>query len=82
MDSTKSGSVKMSEMQKHFSPLSHPDVVSKKITAEELLHGLFGCLQPPFGVGTKGMSGCITYAVSPLLAVLLIIITSTINTGF
>ena len=66
MDSSKSGSVSMNEMQKYFSPLAHPDVIAKKKTVEELMHNLFGCLQPPTG-GSRELRGYITYAVSLII---------------
>ncbi len=69
MDSSKSGSVSMNDMQKYFSPLAHPDVVAKKKTVEELMHSFFGCLTPMGGI--RESRGYITYAVSPLITIVL-----------
>ena len=69
MDSAKSGSIMISQVHKYFSPLSHPDVISNKRTANELNDGLFGCLQISFGaVGYNQDRGCVTYAVSCSIA--------------
>ena len=76
LDSTKFGSVLVSELHKYFSPLAHPDVVSNKKTAEELLHGLFGCLQPPLGLGPKQDRGRVTYAVRDDVSVLYVLYTA------
>ncbi len=61
MDSAKSGSIMMSVVYKYFSPLSHPDVIAKHKTVNELTDSLFSCLQ---NSGSKQDRGCVTYAVS------------------
>ena len=49
-------------MYKYFSPHAHPDVLSQKKTVEEVLHGVFGYLQPL--PGQRYDNDSISYAVS------------------
>lgn len=65
MDSNKTGYVMVNDLQKHFLPVCHPEVVSKKKTVEEVMQDLYGCLKPPIGTtGPRVDRGCVTYAVS------------------
>ena len=62
LDPTKSGYVSIVDMYKYFSPHAHPDVLSQKKTVEEVLHGVFGYLQPL--PGQRYDNDSISYAVS------------------
>jgi len=61
LDSSKSGTILMSDMCKFFNASRHPDVVAGRRTAEEAWFGLFGYLQTSAG-GNRSAS--ISYAVS------------------
>lgn len=61
MDSSKSGTILMSDMCKFFNASRHPDVVAGRRTAEEAWFGLFGYLQTSAG---GNQSASISYAVS------------------
>lgn len=60
LDPTKSGHVSIVDMYKYFSPHAHPDVLSQKKTVEEVLHGVFGYLQPL--PGQRYDNDSVTYA--------------------
>ena len=49
-------------MYKYFSPHAHPDVLSQKKTVEEVLHNVFGHLQPL--PGQRYDNDSVSYAVS------------------
>ena len=51
----------MSQLLKYFVPSNHPNVVSGKQTADEILHLVVDYLKP---VNSKHDSNCISYAVS------------------
>ena len=61
LDSSKSGTILMSDMCKFFNASRHPDVVAGRRTAEEAWFGLFGYLQTS-AEGNRKAS--ISYAVS------------------
>ena len=64
LDPTKSGHVSIVDMYKYFSPHAHPDVLSQKKTVEEVLHGVYGYLQPLPGQRYMYDNDSVTYAVS------------------